>query len=368
MLKARRLWLLAHRWVGLSLGLLLLLAGLTGAALTVTRPLDEALHPELFQAPAAPPGAVFRLDAVRERLSAEFGSRTGFTFRPPREPGETLHVYVRGPWSGTLHLDPASGTELGRRGEHEGLFNVLFELHATLLMEETGRALLALAVLSYVLLLVTGAVLWWPSKWRHAFSIKLVAGLTRSLFDLHRVGGAVLGLGVLVSVLTGAYMAWRPISVWVTGVAGAVPLKPPPVRPPLPAAKATTASLERVVEQARTIFPAGQLGYVQWPAGAGAAGRIRFRLPDDPHPNGLSSVWFDPNDGRILAAHRWSELDPGARGYAWIYPLHIGRLGGTGQLVLNFVFGAVLAGFGVSGVWLWWRRRRARRASGDPER
>ncbi|WP_210235074.1 FAD-binding oxidoreductase, partial [Mesorhizobium sp. M2D.F.Ca.ET.233.01.1.1] len=37
-------------------------------------------------------------------------------------------------------------------------------------------------------------------------------------------------------------------------------------------------------------------------------------VPDDPNPNGLTSVWLDPSTGRILAAQRWNALDLGARG------------------------------------------------------
>lgn len=358
---ARRLWLLAHRWIGLSLGLLLLLAGLTGAALVVARPADEVVHEALYRAPAGSHGAV-SLDTVRQRLSAEFPAGTGYTLRPPRLPGEALLVYVRGPWSGTLHLDPSTGAELGRRGEHEGVFNFLFELHATLLLEDTGRAVLASAVLAYLVLLLSGLVLWWPARWRHAFSVRWVAGLTRALFDLHRVAGALLGLGIAVSVLTGAYMAWRPLSGWVSAAAGATASAPPALAPTA-AGTGLAPSLDAVVAEAARHFPGGQLGYVQWPARVGSPGRIRFRMPDDPHPNGLSSAWFDPRDGRLLALHPWRQLDPGARAYAWIYPLHIGRLGGPWHLVLNATFGLALAGLGVSGVWLWWRRRRARRGA-----
>jgi hypothetical protein len=40
---------------------------------------------------------------------------------------ESLQVLVRGNvWSGTVFVDPASSNELGRRGEHEGFFNLTF--------------------------------------------------------------------------------------------------------------------------------------------------------------------------------------------------------------------------------------------------
>jgi uncharacterized iron-regulated membrane protein len=84
-------------------------------------------------------------------------------------------------------------------------------------------------------------------------------------------------------------------------------------------------------------------------------------LPDDPHPNGLTSVWLHPRTGDVLAAHRWNELDPGAKAVAVVYPLHTGELGGPLLEVFTAANGLILATLGISGLWLWWRRRRARK-------
>ena len=352
--RLRRLWLKLHRWVGLSLGMLLLISATTGTLLIVGEPIDEALRPDLHRAQQAGDG---RLDPVLARLRAEFGDDPGFTFRPPREPDETLHVFVSGPWTGTLFIDPSTGTERGRLGQTEGFFNTVFALHSTLLAHEAGRAALALSALAYLLLLATGLVLWWPKWWRHALTVKTGSGLTRSLFDLHRVAGALTGIVVLVSIVTGAYMAWRPISAGVSAVAGSTPVKPPVITEPVDQALAT---VDAAMAVARQRVPDGMVGYVQGPARGTQPLRIRYRVPDDPHPNGLTSVWMHPGTLQVLAVNRWNELDTGTRAYSWIYPLHIGELGGRATWLLTLLSGLALAWMGVSGTWLWWRRRCAR--------
>lgn len=356
----RALWLKLHRWLALSLGLVLAVVGLLGSALTITGPLDRKAHPELFRADSGRPLAAGTMEQLRQRLATEFGAPATLTFRPPREAGETLRVSVRGPWHGNIYVDPATGREQGRRGENEGLHNVVFELHSALLMEETGKAVLAVAALAYVVLLVTGLVLWWPARWRGALRIVLDRGATRALFDLHRVGGAVLGVLVAVSVLSGAYMAWRPLSAAVTAAAGRVPLKPPAVAAPAAAAR---VPLDEAARQAHLLFPDALLGYVQLSTGDRQAVRVRLKLPDDPHPNGLTSVWLHPHSGDVLRVDPWYTLDPGARAYTVVYPLHSGELGGVPHTVLTALLGLVLFGFAVSGVWLWWQRRSARAAS-----
>ncbi len=355
--RLRRWWLRLHRWLALALGLPLAVVALLGSVLVVLKPVDHWLHAELFVV-APGPAATDLLERVRQRLVAEFGPSAALTFRPPRLADESLRVAVRGPWDGAIYLDPRDARELGRRGEHEGAFNLLFEIHSSLLLNETGKPLLALLALAYLALLIGGLVLWWPKRWRQALVLTLDRGALRALFDLHRGGGALLGLLIAVPVLSGAYMAWRPLSQTVAVLSGQ-PTKAPPHVPRLAApAPVQGSSLDAMVDAARERFGGASVGYVQVPVGSSKPIRVRLMLADDPHPNGLSSVWLHPGSGEVLATHRWDELDPGARAYSVIYPLHTGELGGLGHTVLNGLLGLALAGLCGSGIYLWWRRRR----------
>jgi uncharacterized iron-regulated membrane protein len=212
--------------------------------------------------------------------------------------------------------------------------------------------------LLYLLLLVTGLVLWWPRRWPPSWHVELRRGLPRALFDVHRVGGAALGGLIAVSVASGAYMAWRPLGAFVSAVAGVEAVKPPAL--PQRSVVGTGVAINQLVATAQARFPEGAVGYVQWPAGQARPVRVRLQLPDDPHPNGLTSVWLDPRDGAVLAAQRWTALDPGARAVAWVNPLHTGELGGVPLEIAIALGGLCLAGLGISGLWLWWRRRSAR--------
>lgn len=356
----RRIWLKAHRWVALGVGWLLALVALIGAILVVAQPLDRLTHPQLFkaeQSAMASSAEAATLESIRRQLIATFGSKANFTLRPPRTSDESMWALVRSEsWSGTVYLNPATGMEQGRRGEYEGAVNLLFKFHSALLLQDTGKAILAWIALSYLTLLISGLVLWWPKRWPPALTIELRKGLLRSLFDIHRTGGAVLGLLIAVSVTTGAYMAWRPLSEFVTTLSGQKPIKPPKI-PKGEASHGTTISLDEMVARAQARFPHGLIGYIQIPAEANRPIRIRMRLADDPHPNGLTSVWLHPTTGSMLAVHRWNELDPGARAFSFIYPLHTGELGGFFLEAVIFVSGLTLGMLGISGIWLWWRRR-----------
>lgn len=350
----RRIWLQAHTWLALSLGWLLAFNALLGALLTIAKPLDHWFNAHLFvQAASAAERPSASLESLRVRLTQELGPQANLTFRPPRAAGESLRAHVSGAWDGVVYFD-STGRELGRRGETEGLHNLIFELHSTVLLGDAGRALLAFVALSYLFLVLSGLVLWWPQRWPPNLKIHLRRGLHAALYDLHRTAGAVLGLLIAVSVATGAYMAWPPLRAAVSSLAGETQVKAPPV--PRDSLQLPRRSLDELVSIAQTRFPGAMVGYVQAPGGDGKAVRVRFKVEDDSHPNGLSSVWLNPHTGHILSTYRWNELDTGSRIITTLYPLHTGELGGTLLTVLVGLGGLVLAGLGISGLWLWARR------------
>ena len=353
--------LTVHRWLGLTVGLLLILNALTGSLMLAARPLDRALHAHLFVV-AVPPGAqALPLETLRQSLIKDFGNNSSFTIRPPRTADESLLVYVRGDsWAGQAHYNPYSGKQLGVREEHEGFANTLFEFHSALLSGDIGKQILTFNVLTMLAMLVTGLLVWWPKRWRGAFSVTLDRGTFRSLLDLHRLGGVVFGLWVLVCVASGTWMAWRPISQWVTQVAGQQPVVAPTFKS---VGTGPPATVDQMVATANAALPGGIVGYVVLPAKPSAPVRIRKKLDDDPHPNGLSSVWLHPRTGELLRAVRWTDLDIGAKSTAWIYPLHAGMLGGVLGVIFTAAGGFLLFGFGLTGTWLWWLKRRLRRAA-----
>jgi uncharacterized iron-regulated membrane protein len=318
MTSLRSLWLRLHRWFALGLGWILILAGLTGTLLIIGQPLDRMAHPELFQARTTHAQQAAALTPILARAHEEFGSKATLRFRLPQETQDSLWLRVQAAnWRGTIYLDPVTGQEQGRRGETEGFVNTLFKLHSTLLLDANGKAIPAWTTLAYVLLLLTGVILWWPKRWPGNWRIELNKSLVRALFDMHRIGGdygpADRGVGrhrCLYGMATAgrlAQCAQQQHGSQATQAARTaarhrpgrcqpmwMPCWPRPARP-CPDAQAS----------------------LQLPPNAKQAVRIRFRAPGEPHPNGISSVWLDPRNGAVLDVRRWNELTPALRRWPW---------------------------------------------------
>jgi uncharacterized iron-regulated membrane protein len=362
----RHLWMKAHRWLGLCCGWLLVLVGISGAVLIVARPLDQLIHPQLFIAHPNVTAITERhpLQYAQEVVRTNFGKDANFTLRPPRNQNQTLWVLVRSPaWNGTLYLNPVTGNEQGRRGENEGIVNLLFKFHSSLFLKELGKAVLAWVALSYLALFITGIVLWWPKNWNGAFRFEMGKGLRRQLFNMHRMAGAFCGVMIVISISTGAYLAWRPLAGLVTALAGEKLTQAPVIGNEILLPKDSLA-LDELVHRAQEQFPNNMIGYIQVPMGENRPIRVRLKLADDPHPNGLTSIWLHPVSGEILAINRWDELDLGTRALSFVYPLHTGEFGGILLEFATLIGGLALGVLGVTGFWLWWSRTKLLRSKG----
>lgn len=346
----RRLWLKLHRWLGITLGLLLAMVALAGAVLIAWKPVDRWLNPTLFN--ASQPGPL-SLDAARATLRRTFGPDARLNLRPPRDRHDTVWAFIDGNVQATAYVNPADGKLLGWRAEHDHAAGLIFAFHSELLLGDTGRHVLAVLAAAYLFLLASGLVLWWPVRWRHAFSVQWRARPLRVVLDAHKAGGALLGVFIAVSIASGVWMAWKPLPNWVNALSG----HKHPVVPPVPPGAHGQASLDRMAADALRAFPGARVGYVVLSAGDKQPIRVRLKLADDPHPNGLTSLWFHPATGELLATHRWDALPAGTRSTTWIYPLHSGQLGGSWHLALNAALGLALAALTGSGVWMWWQRR-----------
>lgn len=174
---------------------------------------------------------------------------------------------------------------------------------------------------------------------------------------MHRMSGIFCGVMILVSVSTGAYLAWRPLAGFVATLAGQKPTKAPMVSNENLLPK-EWLSLDAMAQRAQEQFPGSHIGYIQVPSEQNRPIRVRLKLAGDPHPNGLTSVWLHPLSGKILAVNRWDEIDPGARAMSFVYPLHTGEFGGVLLELATFIGGVALAVLGITGFWLCWSRKK----------
>lgn len=353
---ARRL----HLWLGLSLGLLFVVSGITGSILAFYPELDRALVPALRSVPADSRPRSWQ--AVLDALHRDHPHRPGaWRIEVTPEGGPIPVRYYRPVETAPrafaplmLWLDPRDlrTVRAGFWGEYPTSW--IYALHWQLLGGTMGEVVMGIAGIALALLLVTGLVAWWPrpGQWRRALHLKRGAAPIRRLYDLHKLVGLASAPVLLVVVVTGVLLEFpdqlRP-ALGPLFRAPALVTRPHP-GPPLP--------LDRLVARARARFPDAVLAWIETPAAPDGTVRINLARPAEPSRRfPRTNVWLDPWTGAILAVRDGAHERPGDVLLDWLHPLHGGEAFGLTGRLLVLLSGLAATALALTGWWRWAIRR-----------
>jgi uncharacterized iron-regulated membrane protein len=102
------------------------------------------------------------------------------------------------------YVNPYTGKVLRVYDEKNGFFNIVKMIHwSFLLKQDWGTYVVGIPVIIFVIMLITGIVLWWPKnkaarKQRFAFKWKNIKSWKRKNYDLHNVLGFYASIFALI--------------------------------------------------------------------------------------------------------------------------------------------------------------------------
>ncbi|WP_042886991.1 PepSY-associated TM helix domain-containing protein [Cupriavidus necator] len=366
-----------HLYIGLSLGLLFVLMGLTGMAIAWREELDAWLNPDLLVASAPMVEAVSpaTVQAVTERLAAPPYGKPNLLMLPNHADGVFIAWYpVKGPdgvvpgRSRQVMVDPVTLDVKGERVWGEAgvsrrlLLPTLFHLHRYLLSGDTGKTITGVAGMLLLLTTLVGMVVWWPKmKLRsvvQAFRITHGGSWSRFNYSLHRAGGILAAPVLAIIAFSGWYLN---LPKWVTPiVAGVMTVTPPAKHVSAPApAGARPLSAAQIMAAAQAQYPDAQVTRISFPRKPGDAFEVRLRQPDEVRKDsGATRLWLDAWTGQRLGARDPHDAPAGDTLLNWLFPLHTGEAFGLPGRLFITLFGLAPLTFAVTGVLIWWKRRR----------
>lgn len=372
--RRRAAWLLLHRWLGLALGPVFVLLGLSGSLLVFYTAIDAAITPALSVPGPAP--QVRSWQAVLDALQVAHPQRDrGWRIELPPDgrgivtarylqPVETAGAFFA-PLLVSVH--PQTGELLAQRFWGRFAATWVYDLHFSLLAGEPGVLAVGMLGLLFTVALLAGLLLWWPRRghWRSALRLRLDGPPQRRHYDWHKALGLGGGAVLLVLALTGVVLA---LPAWLEPLfhhlGGQAPT-PKVAAARLPGQPLLTldAALARVQQQLPEAVPR----WVDTPAAGSAVLRVRLWLPGDPSrrfPHSL--LWLHAQTGEVLALRDARQLPPGDAVLAWVHPLHNGEAFGLAGRVLVCITGLVPLGLALTGWQRWRDRRQARRRALAP--
>ncbi|WP_070155056.1 PepSY-associated TM helix domain-containing protein [Sphingobium phenoxybenzoativorans] len=359
-----------HLWLGLGLGGLFALLGLTGSALVFYIEIDRVLHPAVEQhvSTSAPdwdsPTWDRTLATGRARWHDPHGS---WSFEATGEGGAIPARYYPSDHH-SHHAEremvwfSADGERVLRAEPWGGyLMSWLYELHMHLLAGEVGSQIVGWSGFAMLVLLVSGIIVWWPrGSWRKALAFKRHAAPIRRLRDLHKLSGVWSMALLFILVGTGALLALPAIKTQLLTAAITAPDKVPD--PQSSASSGQQIPISEALAAAHRAAPDARLAFIDVPGIGSEPFRMRVQMPGDPHRRFPSSfVFVDQYSARVLAVHDVRQGNAGTTTAKWIRVLHDGSVGGLATRILAIILGLVPLGLFVTG-FLHWRRRLAARA------
>jgi uncharacterized iron-regulated membrane protein len=215
----RRAIFQVHLWTGLALGLYVLVLSVTGSLLVYRLEIDRFLaSPRAELDEKATPMTVAQLRAAAERAypgwtvtavhEGTYQARPG-RGRVRRPPDPTASIVVeRGGQTKQRVFNPYTGADLGpdfTRGQ--SVLLTLVSLHDDLLLgRPDGTRANGMLSLVFTLIVLTGAVVWWPgiARWKRGLGVKLTGGWKRVNWELH----SALGFWLLAFLMMWGVSGW----------------------------------------------------------------------------------------------------------------------------------------------------------------
>ena len=203
----RRALVTVHLWLGLALGVYVVVISVTGSAVVFRGEITRWAVP---QAVPRTDGDRLTGDALHAALEQAYPEYTVVRFTESRRPSRPVSVLLErdGIEHGRL-FDPFASADMGESYPPAvRIVEWLVALHDDLLAGDTGRRINGIAGAFVLLLVVTGAAIWWPGRGRFLQSLKVTRKSPRFVRQLHGAAGLFALLLLANWALTGVYMAF----------------------------------------------------------------------------------------------------------------------------------------------------------------
>lgn len=387
------LWL--HRWLGLIAGLVVLILSVTGCLYVFHEEINGLRFSDMYHVEPSSSGETLPLSELKNRAQEELDGASIYrivTHKDPRKAWEFV-VYRTNPdaytYFGsieeyrTAYLNPYTGEVTGLLNNEYEFFTVVMYLHWSLLLSTPiGQPIVGWSTVVFVLLLISGLILWWPRRWTQrfvdmSFKVKWRLGWRRLNYDLHNVVGFYTTLLALVLALTGMVWSfgWFESAVYAAG-AGTTDRPAPLVSTSdTTAAGSTERALNAALVHAWDRVPEAQRVSVSPPGQGSESGVIRVSAYSGEETYyRRDELVYDRYSAELLDRKDYEDMNGGEKLLAMNYDIHVGSIGGLPGKILAFLVSLVCASLPITGFIVWfdreskkWSRYQGNGAPEEPE-
>ncbi|MFC0774174.1 PepSY-associated TM helix domain-containing protein [Terrimonas alba] len=359
-----------HLWLGLSSGLVVLFLGITGCILAFEieiRNLTESFRKVTVEDKSFLPPSALKTIAEKQLVSKK---ALGIEY-PGAYKAAVVAYYDESKYE-LIFLNPYSGEVLKHKNMNRDFFRIVLDGHFYLwLPHHIGQPIVASATLIFLVMMITGLILWWPrskAARKQRFTIKWSARWRRKNYDLHNVLGFYITWIAIFIAITGLVFGfqWFAQSVyWVTSGGEAMVEHQHPVSDTTKPATIANMADYLWQQHKKDVKPNESIA-------------VYFaNLPTDPvevivnHRPGTyynaDYFHYDQYTGQNLKVlgswdGKFSEANLADKIARMNYDIHVGAVLGLPGKILAFFGSLIAASLPVTGFMIWWGRRKKSKA------
>jgi uncharacterized iron-regulated membrane protein len=336
---SRKITVILHRYIGIVVGLILIVVGLTGSLLVFHTEIEQLMVTRKFGA-VVPQEQRVPADQVLATAKTAIANRPELKISglvPPKDAISPWQARAFGEPEGFAQafINPYTGKLMGVLDEKSNIMHTVLKLHYALLAGDTGIKIAGIAGLLMFVLGVTGFMLW--PGWKNLFSgfrIKWKAHSQRLNFDIHKVAGVVAATFLVFTGFTGfAWNFWEFSEPVIYAVTFSPKTKEPESKP---VEGKNTFALSAILAKSDAALPGTVASWIGLPTAPTETFTIyRKQLQDtDDFSN---AVYLDQYSGEVLKVKNAQQASLGDRVTDSFSPLHYGTFWGLPTRIL-YVF------------------------------
>lgn len=352
-----------HLYLGLTVGIPFFLIAFSGAIYTWDPEVRRIIYNQAISATDQP---FVPVSVLVDTIQANFPD---LDFRTAMYRGKSSTVEVLLYGNGTYYhaqLNPYTGALTHLQDMNKGWWTYVKFMHRNLILGDVGREIVHWVTLIYLILTITGIILWWPRnkmQRKKRLKIKWKSAGIKLNYDLHVVLAFYTSFICIFSTLTGLFWGFEGIKSSVEKVTNeSERLYERPKSDTLQ----ITLDMDRmqIIDQLAAKFivdhPSQNIR-ISIPHGKEDVIRVNV-IPKETLVSATDQFFFDQYTGNLLAGNFRNGLAAEASTFQYIqslmYDIHLGHIGGFIGRTLLFVGSLIAASLPITG-FIIWRSRQA---------
>ncbi|WP_339918539.1 PepSY-associated TM helix domain-containing protein [uncultured Flavobacterium sp.] len=358
-----------HLWLGLSSGIIVFIIAITGCLYAFQEEIQNLTEDYRFvteqQSPFLPPSKLLAI--AQKQLPGK--TLHALKYNRKTDAVEAIFFHYEPSYYYTTYLNPYSGKVIKTINNEEGFFHFILDGHFYLwLPDAIGQVVVASATLLFILLIISGLILWYPKNKNAAkqrFSLKWKKGMKwkRKNYDLHNVTGFYVLIIAFIFAVTGLVWGfqWFAFSYY-TVMGGEKSLLYEEPASKINTTKGTIENpLDIVWKQMVSEYPEAESIEVHPPESPTSSIAANANSKKATYGT-IDYRYFDQFTlEEIEVNHLWGRLkdtDNADKLMKLNYDIHTGGIFGLAGKIFAFLISLLIATLPVTGFFIWWGRNK----------